>query len=220
MKFCGRKIVMESISIRVAGESDSDNIVNFKNLYFHNSEPMELAHPESGHSGLGADYIFDAIKNGTVLVATEASSNTLVGVLIADTIESSKKPQISAIKVADQKRTDILNFLAYIEHKANVCKRLKVQQSFHVHVISVHPLYRGQKIASKLFESSIVIAKAKNFTVISVSCTSLYTSKIAESFAMECISTVTYQEYNNYIGKCLFIPNPPHKEIKSFVKRL
>lgn len=213
---------MESISIRVAGESDSVDIMNFKSLYFHRSEPLELAHPEVGNIARNANYILQAIKNGIVLMASETSSNILVGILIADPIQPDEAEvlKLAASEVGEQRRADILNFLSYVEAKANICQRFNVPQSFHVHIVAVHPLYRGQRIASKLFESSIVIAKAKEFKLISVDCTSFYTTRIAESFAMDCISNVTYQEYNSFLGKCLFVPNPPHMAIKTFAKRL
>lgn len=214
---------MEKVYIRIANESDASNILDFKNLHFHNCEPLELAHPESGHESKNIEMIYEAIRNGSMLMAVqEGTSKTLVGILIACPVgvDESEKLKVRAATIGVQKRADIINFLAYIEKKANFCERFGVEESLHIHIVSVHPVYRGQHIARKLFEACLAIAKSKGFKLISVDCTSMYSARIAESLGMECISTVTYQEYNNYLGKCLFIPNLPHKEIKSFARRL
>jgi ribosomal protein S18 acetylase RimI-like enzyme len=222
MRHWWKQIIMEKIYIRQANESDAKNILDFTNLYFHDCEPLELSHPESGHESKNIELIFEAIKSESMLVAVEGTTKTLVGILIACPIgaDEAENLELSAASIGVQKRADIINFLAYIEKKANYCERFGVEESLHMHIVSVHPIYRGQQIARKLFESCLSIAKSKNFKLISVDCTSSYSARIAESLGMECISTVTYQEYNNYLGKCLFIPNLPHNEIKSFARRL
>lgn len=217
-----RRVRMENFSFRVASEIDAVDILDFKNLFFHNCEPLELAHPESGHKSRNIGHLLDAIGGGTVLMAVEKESDSLVGILIAAPIESdeSEKIKIAAKEIGDKKLSDIMNFLAYIESKANFCNRFDVHQSLHIHVVSVHPVYRGQQIAQNLVKFCLDVAKAQNFKLISIDCTSSYSTRIAEGFDMDCISIVTYPEYNNYLGKCLFIANPPHNEIKSFAKRL
>lgn len=213
---------MENFSIRLADESDAPQILEFKNLYFHTSNPLELAHPESGHKVSNIDFLLLTIKNNYLFLASEKSSNELVGILIAGLIDSgeAERLKLAADQSSEQKRAGILNCLAYIEHKANACQRFKVEQSLHIHVVCVHPDYRGQKIAKHLFESCLSAAESRELKLMSVDCTNSYTALIAESLGMECISTVSYQEYNEHLGKCLFIATPPHMDIKSFAMRL
>lgn len=209
---------MDNVLIRAATEGDARSIHNFENFFFHNCEPLELSHPESGHKNNNFEELRKLIIDGYVLIAVEESN--LVGILIAGKMENENLDESEAASIEEPKRADILNFLAFIKRKANFGERFKVNEYFHIHIVSVHPFYRGRKIAMKLFQSSFALAKFKNYQLITVDCTSFYSAKIAERLDMECISTVTYQEYNNYIGKPLFIPSPPHVEIKSFAKIL
>lgn len=213
---------MENIQIQVATERDAVNILNFKNLYFHNCDPIELAHPEDGHQSSNLAMLIEAIKRESALMAIDESTSAIVGILIGSSIDANEAERIkkAAIEVGDPKRAEIFNFLAYIEEKADFCKRLNIDQCFNVHNLCVHPSYKGLKIASKLFAAIVEIAKLKNFKFICANCSSVFSAKIAENLGMDLVSTVSYQEYNDYLGKTLFVPVPPHEEIKSFVKRL
>lgn len=213
---------MENIQIQVATESDAVNILNFKNLYFHNCDPIELAQPEDGHKSSNLAMLVEAIKRESALMAIDESTSMIVGILIGSSIDSNEAERIkeAAIAVGDPKRAEIFKFLAYIEEKADFCKRLNVDQCFNVHNLCIHPSYKGLKIASKLFATIVEIAKLKKFEFICANCSSAFSAKIAANLGMECVSTVSYQEYNEYLGKSLFVPVPPHTEIKSFIKRL
>jgi arylalkylamine N-acetyltransferase len=212
---------MENFSIRTAVESDASEVLDFLNQFFHNCDPLELSHPESGHKSTNVDFLLKSIRNESLLLAIETCTSTMAGILIAapvDAKEAEKLKQIAA--ESEPKRADIYNILSYVEHKADYCRRFDVNRSLHIHIVCVHPIYRGQQIATRLFKTCLEQTRRKNFKLISVDCTSVYSARIAEALGMHCISSVTYQEYNNYLGKCLFIPSQPHMEIKSFAMRL
>ena len=80
--------------------------------------------------------------------------------------------------------------------------------------------YQNQGIARRLFERSLDLAKEKGFTLVAVDCTSLYTIKIAQKLKMKCISSITFDEYNEMIGERMFIAQEPHTIIKTFIKRI
>lgn len=170
-------------------------------------------------------FILNAIIAGHVLVAITVSSFTLAGILISDIINSTSNGHlISLVADAadgdDNRANDIPNFLAYINAKSNIRQRFDVDECFQIEIVGVHQDYRQHQIGKKLFEAGIRLAKSKNCALVGVDCTNIYTSKIAEKLGMECVSIVSYDEYNDHLGKVLFVPTPPNVEIKTFVKKL
>lgn len=87
-------------------------------------------------------------------------------------------------------------------------------------MVAVHPDYRNQGIAKKLFEFSFQLAQKRNLKVVFADCTNFYTTKIAEKIGMDCVSNVTFNDYNKYLSANLFATYPPHTSIKTFVKMI
>lgn len=217
------------ICIRSAIESEADDISDFLEKHFSSGNPMELAYiynqEDDQKPDEHSDFILKAIIDEHVMVAIELSTMTLVGVLIADTIDSKSNGHLissstSTSSSGGEKRADIPNFLAYISAKLNICHRFNVDKYFQIEIVGVHQDYREQQVGHKLFEAGIDLAKSKNCKLVSVDCVNVYSSKIAEKLGMECASIVSYGEYNDHLGKCLFVPIPPHMDIKTFIKKL
>lgn len=218
---------MEKVYIRAAKEVESDDIDDFLEEHFSSGNPMELAYvhtkkrekmeQKKDHDG----FIKKSIAKNNVLVAIDDSSNALVGVLIGNLLESRKKEELNtSTDIHCKARDDIDKFLAYISAKSNVIQRFNIERLFEIFIVSVHKNYRKQNIARKLFESGFDLAWKKQLEYVSVDCTSVYSSRIAESLVMECVSSVSYDEYNNYLGERLFVPILPHLDIKTFVKKI
>lgn len=116
------------------------------------------------------------------------------------------------------KLTLILLFCYF--RKSDIYNRFNIKKSFHIMMVAVHSNYQNQGIARKLFEFSFQLAKQRNLKVVCADCTNFYTSKIAEKIGMECVSNVTFDEYNKYLGNNLFATRPPHTAIRTFVKKI
>jgi ribosomal protein S18 acetylase RimI-like enzyme len=208
-------------SIRLAKESEATDVLNFNNSFFINVEPIQVAHSEQCEASDDDSFFLDSAKQKlTLLVFDEVQK--LVGFLIAKVLthDSSKQLRESALSSGDIVDADTLNFLAFIEDKSDILTKFHLDKCLQIFMISVHPDYCNQSIATKLFEASFTMAKLRSFDLISVDCTSKFTSNIAEKLSMDLISTVTYDEYNKHLGKQLFTPLPPHTDIRTFVKAL
>lgn len=211
---------MNKINIRLATASDAAEVNSFGHSTFYKSNPLKDA-----YVGTPNDNVFDLMEidsKGYVLMAIDEATKKLVGVLFAEptnscSLESLKSLIATVDSVMD---ADIMSFILYAETKANIFERLNIEKSFHIQIATVHPDHREQGIARKLFEACFELAKSKGFEVISVDCISFFTTKIAENLEMECISTVTFDEFNNHVGRRVFVTDPPHNECKSYVKRL
>lgn len=214
-----KTIVMTDVQIKIADESQFDEISDFICLHFNGHEPIQQFYyrPDLPMDPPPVDLVKESIESQTLFLAY--IGDKLVGVLIASEINSEiGDKDLEYAEVFGTKGVDVFEFLAYIGEKANICERLKVARSLHIHMISVHLDYLKQGIAKMLFESCVNSGREKNFPAVSVDATNFYTARIAEKFQMKCLSTVTYDEYNKHTGKNIFIPQQPHSEIKTFAK--
>jgi GNAT superfamily N-acetyltransferase len=215
----------DDIIIRIADEADLSEIVSFIELHFVNAEPSLTAYQlEDENNQLASSdedddkFMRECILNETSFVAHDMKNHQLVGVCIAGKIGPNEHEE--SLKIAnvvnDRKFADILKFLAFIEERADVCNRLCVPESLHLHMISVHEDYYGRGIAGKLFKAYYENAINKKYLALSIDCTSFYTSRIAERYNMELLSTVTYDEYNEFVGTKVFVPKEPHTVVRSY----
>lgn len=209
----------KNIFIRVAKNSDYDAVLNFIRKHYYKEEPITISHPESGHTIDDEHYSMSHLAHDTVLMAIDSDNEQLVGVLIAGPIEAGDADEmLENAKNSSKKWGDISKFLAYIEKKADVLGKFNLDKALHCHVLTVHQDYRGNRIGQQLFEYCFVNGRKLNYKMMSTDCTSIFTIKIAERCGMDCISTVTYDEYADFIGEKLFQPKEPNLEIKTFVK--
>lgn len=213
---------MGDFEIKFATDSDFDKIFVFLDENFHNcAEPIQHSHINK-HERLHPhkEFLKECIDCGTSFTAF--IGDILVGVLIAGTIQNQEHERNADIaKTCENKKSaDVLKFLSYIDEKANYCNRLQIPEALHMHIVSVHKDYLGRGIAKKLLKYCIENAKQLKFRAVTVDCTNYYTAKIATKLDFKLISIVTYDEYNQHIGESLFIPIPPHTDIKSYALML
>ena len=210
---------MTDLQIKIANDGDTSVISHFICEHFNDYEPIQVFHVRKDEEmdPPPPDLVRECLESETTLLAY--LENKLVGVLIAGEINSDiAEKDIEYAGDYGPKGTDVFAFLSYIGEKADICNRLNIPRCLHVHILSIHLDHLGQGIAKKMFAACIENGRKKNFPAYSVDCTSYYTAKIAESFHMNCLSLVTYDEYNERLGKTLFIPSEPHTTIKTFVK--
>lgn len=206
---------------RVAEKADYENNLELLREHYYKEEPITISHPEPGHTKDDEEFTVSHIFPGTSLVAVDSEKDQIVGVFLAGEIEhGDAEKMLEDAEKSEKKWSDIQKLLAYIETKADVLRKFKVEKALHCHALSVHRDYRGNKIGQKLFEKSFENAKKLNFKFLSTDCTSIFSIKIAEQVGMECVSTVTYDEYNKVIGHELFKTCSANNEIKTFVKQL
>jgi arylalkylamine N-acetyltransferase len=205
--------------VKIATAADLQLIHAFLSEHFHNLEPIEVSH-RMKHEKVqpNDDYLLSCIDCNTTLMAY--TGDVLVGVLIAGTIFANEHERnLEASKLMsgrNEKHADVLRFLSYIDEKANYCSRLHVPEALHIHIIAVHGDFKGRGIARTLFECCVENGRKFNYQAVTVDCTSHYTARIAEQRAFSLISTVTYDEYHDFIGERLFEPSFPHMQINSY----
>lgn len=213
----------KNIAIRVATEDDREKFLKLFREAYYQEEPLTLSHPTPGHTR--DDEVFTVtsqLEHGTCLIAIDEENGQIAGALAAGPLEDgSAEEMIEAAKTTEtEKWRDISLFLAYIEKKADLFVRLNIPNAVHIQALGVHRDYRGQRIGERLFQFCFDNAARLNYPLVSADCTSIYSVRIAEKMGMENVSTVTYDEYAERIGRQLFKPREPNLEIKTFVKWL
>jgi len=206
------------ISFRVAVESEHDKVLQFLRQHFFPEEPLSNAHPIKDDS-MDEEFCLSLLPLGNITWAVD-NNNNIAGLVMCGEITQNYALESwnESETTTNRKWRDILKFMSHIEAKANVCKRFGVTEALHLHGVVVNKAYRGRAIGSMLINECFNIASSRHYRIVSADCTSIYTSRIAESLGMECLSTVTYDEYHDKIGEELFHPISPHTEIRTFVK--
>lgn len=209
---------MSGVTIKVADQSDFKKIYEFLCIHFLPWGPMTMSHTNKEEPmPQSEEFLKESIESGTTLMAF--SEDKLVGVLEAGRITSENKNKYDEYaRTLQGKGADLIRFESYIARKSDYCNRLNVSHCLYIYVLSTHLDHLHQGIAFKLFEYIVELGRSLNYPVICVDCTSCFTARIAEKFNMRCLATITYDEYNEYIGEKLFIAKEPHTEIKSFAK--
>lgn len=214
--------MFKNISIRVAQSHDYDAVLEFLREFYYKEEPITVAHPIPGNTTDDEQFTMSGITYGSVLIAIDNESEKMVGALSAGPIKHGNADAMieDAKSTETEKWKDIMLLLAYIEKKSDIFQRFDVSKALYIHAIGVHHEYRGQGIGERLFDSCFKTAKNLNYSIVTADCSSVFSVKIAEKIGMEEVSSVTYDEYNGYIGHNLFKGTAPNMEIRSFVKRI
>lgn len=209
------------IIFETANESEHDNVLQFLRQHFFSEEPINNAYPIKDDS-MEEEFILSLLPVGNIILAIDSDNKQIAGLASFGEISKSYSQESwdESEATTNRKWRDILKFMSHIESKANVCERFGVTEAIHLHGVTVDKRYRGRAIGKSLFNECFRIAKNRNYRLVSADCSSIYSIHIAESVAMECVSTVTYDEYHEKIGDKIFNPIHPHVEIKTFVKKI
>lgn len=209
------------IFFRVANESEHDKVLHFLRQHFFSEEPINNAYPIKDDSK-EEEFILSLLPDGNILLAIDSSTENIAGLASFGEITKnySQESWDESETTLNRKWRDILKFMSHIESKANVCERFGVTEALHLHGVTVDKAYRGRAIGKQLFNECFKEAEKRNYRLVSADCSSIYSVRIAQSVGMECVSTVTYDEYNDKVGSKIFYPTPPHVEIKTFVKKI
>lgn len=212
---------MSEIVIKLAEKADETSVTEFLKSHFMMSNPLRDAYVGGSEESSDLDFSFDDSKEYN-LMAIEESSSKLVGIASLLAFDKEKHKEMSNFleNPGDSMDNDIMKFCFYIETKSDVLNRFKIDKALEIQVVSIHPDYRCRGFAGKLFEASIEFAKSRRFEFVTVLCTSSYTMRIAERLKMECIEAVTFDEYNERVGRKVFEANAGNDVAKMFVKKL
>lgn len=206
---------MENYVVRSIDASEAQDVVDFKNLHYHNQTPLEMAVGGVFKSD-NTDMIIDAIRNGFVLKVVELDSSIMVGLVIGHRTDPPSADQSSSVKNI----SEISKLLVFVEEKAKIFEKYENKRRVRFRSLCAHSERRGCGIGKLLFEAGIAEAKRKNYELLTVNCPNAYSARIAAGLKLELVTTVKFEDYNNHAGRKVFRPVEPHTVIETYALQL
>lgn len=123
-------------------------------------------------------------------------------------------------KIGESKWSVQLSLLYKVEKSADSLKKFGVEKSAHIHTLAVHKDFRGKGLAALLIEKSIESFKSKQFSLVTIDCTSFYSSKVCEKLGMQLVNTLYYSSFKDKSGNQIIKPPKVHDAIRTYVKEI
>ncbi|KAK9512623.1 hypothetical protein O3M35_001006 [Rhynocoris fuscipes] len=210
-------------------ERDTPEALAFLRKFFFHDEPLNICvglldEPGSTCKEL-EDYCANSVPEGVSLMVL-SDSDEIVAVSINGilTRESNKKSEMieEVNGCKNQKFKKILNLLTTVNIESDVFGRFPdINSLVEIRVLSVDDAHRGKGIAKALINRTRLLAKEKGYDVLKVDCTSHFSAlAVASLGGYECIYILKYSDHLDEDGKPVFVPDPPHSCVKTYISRL
>lgn len=201
-----RKLFLNNrqVLLRVAGKSDTENVLQFIRNYYY---PYDDFTKGNTQSRLDEEIEMQAIDSGaSVLAITDDYENKLVGVSLAKTFreDECRKTLKKLQKLSDQRgHSDDLGILIFLEEfklKSQVCHRFNVDKACYISITGVHDDYKKLQLSKYLVEKNLECAAEVGFHVaFGVTITKMgYSFMISNNFKP--FYTMKFVDYKDYRG--------------------
>ena len=114
----------------------------------------------------------------------------------------------------------ISNLMSKLHEDVNLFEQFHCENLFHIYLLGVDPTYRQNKLASRLIDLSINLAKEKHFHLIYAEVTGDYSLNAFLKHNFQIIKTIDYHSYENIYGEKVFQNIQIHKGCSIVVKDL
>uniref|UniRef100_A0A182RMN7 N-acetyltransferase domain-containing protein n=1 Tax=Anopheles funestus TaxID=62324 RepID=A0A182RMN7_ANOFN len=184
----------------IATVSDREIVREALANYFYPEEPLTLAHRD------GPVVTMDDMENalsflvqGTIILARTFATRKLVGVAIGGL-----STDVIKVPITTRKYADIVAFLECLSARASGNEN---SSSYHVHMLAVHPAYRGNSIGRRLMEQQIELVRTRWPTVqtVTVEATSAASLRLMQRIGMRETARLSFAEYRNDAGELIFL---------------
>ncbi|XP_002133356.2 dopamine N-acetyltransferase-like [Drosophila pseudoobscura] len=213
----------DGISIRTMTEKDYAAVKPFMKEHFFTGEPLGSSTGEPVHLQNEEDndeYHLSMIRQETCLVALQGER--LVGFVLAGAQcpEDVERHREEAEKMEDHAWGRICRLSSKVEGQVNLYERYGVSRVLYSHITNVAASMRGKGLGSRLAAALMEVGRAKGFPLMVAYCTSFYSARQKAALGMECIYSLSYQDYKDNAGRVIFKPAPPHTHFRVMVIQL
>lgn len=118
----------------------------------------------------------------------------------------------------DEHFKTIFQFLYEQNLEANIFDAYDVDKIFDLRILSVDPKFRGQRLATKLLDKSIEVAKENGFKLVKGDATSLFSQRSLISLDFVTIRELRYDMYEKNDELPLCNVAAPHETFKLMTK--
>ncbi|XP_014242794.1 dopamine N-acetyltransferase-like isoform X2 [Cimex lectularius] len=217
----GKGYRLEPITTR-----DSSQVIQFLRKFFFKDEPLNICVgllDEPGSTCIELEtYCLDSIPDGVSLMAVSPDNEMLGvcinGVLRREENDKSNDKEDDLQNCTNQKFKKILNLLTTVGKDSDVFGQFpEIDSCVEIRVVSVDDACRGQGIAKAFFDQTKKVAKEQGYPLVKVDCTSHYSAMAVSRLGFHCIYTLNYSDHLDEEGKPVFVPEPPHACVKTYV---
>lgn len=205
---------------------DTEKVLEHLRKFFFLEEPLNICIQLLGENGDEEcheleEYCAQTIPEGLSLMAVSASGR-VIGVVLNGSHEPGHLEEMErcADTCPNPRFRKILQLLAAVERGSDVFGKFPdVDKLVEVRIVSVDSALRGRGIAKVLLEKSTELAKQHEYPLIRIDCTSHFSALAVARLGYECVFKMPYEDYRRN-GEPVFHPEPPHKEVTTYVRRL
>ncbi|XP_056642052.1 arylalkylamine N-acetyltransferase 1-like isoform X1 [Diorhabda sublineata] len=206
--------------VRNVTKDDIPKITYFLRDIFFKDEPLnaflELVTDDNPTCETLEEFTVGHIPDGVNLMAIK--DNEIVGLCLC--VSVNKVEQQKIFDCQNEKYNKLVRLLDYADKQCDPFQIYpECSRGISVQVISVAKSCRGMGIATTLIEKASVLAKEKGYQFITIACTSLYSSKLAEKLNFRVKFSLDYTDYKEN-GQIVFKPDPPHTALTIYLKKL
>lgn len=199
-------------------QSDQYEVLEFLRSHYYKEDPLVI-----GFEPFEQDQYEEEFDLGCLPYCMSFgaySENILVGVILSSPKDEHEVDHIKSDidKLGDVKWATQLRLLYEVEVSANTLKNFREKQSAHVHTLAVHKEYRGKGIAAQLITKSIKMLHNQGFSLLTIDCTSFYSSKVCEKLGMSLINVYPYSRFRDDFGNQVIKPPNIHDAIRTYAK--
>jgi len=205
---------------------DTEKVLEHLRRSFFIEEPLNICIQLLGENGDEdcpelEEYCSKSILEGLSLMAVSACG-TVVGVVLNGSHEPGhlEEAERAADACLHPRFRKILQLLAAVDRGSDVFSKFPdVDKLVEVRILSVDSAMRGRGIAKVLLEKSAELAKQHGYPLIRIDCTSHFSALAVARLGFQCVFTMQYEDYRRN-GEIVFHPEPPHKQVTTYVRRL
>lgn len=205
---------------------DTEKVLEHLRRFFFREEPLNICIKLLGENGDEdcyelEQYCSQTIPEGLSLMAV-SSCGTVVGVVLNGSQEPGHLEEMErcADSCPHPRFRKILQLLAAVDRGSDVFGKFPdVDKLVEVRILSVDTAMRGRGIAKALLEKSAELAKQHGYPLIRTDCTSHFSALAVARLGFDCVFKMQYEDYRQN-GEPVFHPEPPHKEVTTYVRRL
>ncbi|CAG9861170.1 unnamed protein product [Phyllotreta striolata] len=205
--------------IKPVTEENRQEITDFLRTVFFKEEPLnaylELITEENQACPTLEEFTLRHLDDGVNLMAVR--NNEIIGICLCVAVE---KGVTEPFDCENEKYNKIVEVLDYAERQ---CDPFEVYpecvRGVAVQVISVKESCTGRGIAAHLIREACKIAGERKFEFMNITCTGLYSAKLAAKLNFDLKYTLNYSDYQRN-GIVVFKPQLPHTSINVYLKKL
>lgn len=199
-------------------QRDSFEVLEFLRSHYYKEDPLII-----GFEPVEQDRFEEEFDLGCILYSMSFgaySEDTLVGVVLSSPKDEHEADHIKSDieKLGDGKWSSQLRLLYEVERSANTLEFLKQKRSAHIHTLAVHKDYRGRGLAAQLISKSIESFQNQGFPLLTIDCTSFYSSKVCEKLGMTLMNEYPYSRFCDIFGNQIIKPPKIHDAIRTYAK--